>query len=122
MQAEGRGSNPVMDWYSQYVVAWRLSNTLEADFCIDALDEALGQGNPEIFNTDQGSQFTGQRFIRMLQDHLISRVLKTTERTLILQPQISSRSLLDRRRYLTIPVLGLLQLAPQPQTNETFGE
>ena len=51
-----------------------------------------------------------------------SRVLKTTERTLILQPQISSRSLLDLRRYLTIPVLGLLQLAPQPQTNETFGE
>ena len=52
----------------------------------------------------------------------ISRVLKTTERTLILQPQISSRPLLDRRRYLTIPVLGLLQLAPQPQTNEAFGE
>ena len=42
--------------------------------------------------------------------------------SLILQPQISSRSLFDRRRYLTIPVLGLLQLAPQPQTNETFGE
>ena len=52
----------------------------------------------------------------------ISGVLKTTERTLILQPQISSRSLLDRRRYLTIPVSGLLQFAPQPQTNETFGE
>ena len=52
----------------------------------------------------------------------ISRVLKTTERTLILQPQVSSRSLLDRRRYLTIPVSGLLQFAPQPQTNETFGE
>ena len=59
----------IMDWYSRYVVAWRLSNTLEADFCIDVLDEALGQGNPEIFNTDQGSQFTGQRFIRVLQDH-----------------------------------------------------
>ena len=52
----------------------------------------------------------------------ISRVLKTTERTLILQAQISSRPLLDRRRYLTIPVLGLLQFAPQPQTNGTFGE
>ena len=45
----------IMDWYSRYVVAWRLSNILEADFCIDALAEALGQGNPEIFNTDQGS-------------------------------------------------------------------
>ena len=42
--------------------------------------------------------------------------------SLVLQPQISSRSLFDRRRYLTIPVLGLLQLAPQPQTDETFGE
>ena len=52
----------------------------------------------------------------------ISRVLKTTERTLIRQPQISSRSLLDRRRCLTIPVLGLLQFAPQPQIDETFGE
>ncbi len=41
---------------------------------------------------------------------------------LVLQAQISKRSLLDRRRYLTIPVLGLLQFAPQPQTNETFGE
>ena len=52
----------------------------------------------------------------------ISGVLKTPERALTLQPQITSRSLPDRRRYLTIPVLGLLQFAPQPQTNETFGE
>ena len=45
----------IMDWHSRYVVAWRLSNTLEADFCVDALKEALGQGQPEVFNTDQGS-------------------------------------------------------------------
>ena len=45
----------VMDWHSRYVVAWRLSNTLEADFCVDALQEALGRGRPEVFNTDQGS-------------------------------------------------------------------
>ena len=43
----------IMDWHSRYVVAWRLSNTLEADFCVEALQEALGQGQPEIFNTDQ---------------------------------------------------------------------
>ncbi len=48
----------IMDWHSRYVVAWRLSNTLEADFWVDALKEALGQGQPEVFNTDQGSQFT----------------------------------------------------------------
>ena len=59
----------IMDWHSQYVVAWRLSNTLEADFCVDALREALGQGQPEVFNTDQGSQFTSLEFTRVLQDH-----------------------------------------------------
>ena len=59
----------IMDWHSRYVVAWRLSNTLEADFCVDALKEALGQGQPEVFNTDQGSQFTSLEFTQVLQDH-----------------------------------------------------
>ena len=59
----------IMDWHSRYVVAWRLSNTLEADFCVDALKEALGQGQPEVFNTDQGSQFTSLEFTRVLRDH-----------------------------------------------------
>ena len=52
----------IMDWHSRYVLAWRLSNTLEVDFCLEALDEALSQGRPEIFNTDQGSQFTSEAF------------------------------------------------------------
>ena len=52
----------IMDWYSRYVLAWRLSNTLEVGFCVDALEEALGKGKPEIFNTDQGSQFTSAAF------------------------------------------------------------
>ena len=59
----------VMDWVSRYVLAWRLSNLLEADFCIEALEEALRQGPPEIFNTDQGSQFTGDGFTGMLRGH-----------------------------------------------------
>ena len=58
-----------MDWHSRYVVAWRLSNTLEAGFCIDALQEALRPGRPEVFNTDQGSQFTSGEFTQVLQDH-----------------------------------------------------
>ena len=58
----------VMDWHSRYVVAWRLSNTLEAGFCAEALEEALGQGQPEVFNTDQGSQFTSLDFTQVLQD------------------------------------------------------
>ena len=58
----------VMDWHSRYVVAWRLSNTLEAGFCAEALEEALGKGQPEVFNTDQGSQFTSWEFTQVLKD------------------------------------------------------
>ena len=60
-----------MDWHSRCVVAWRLSNTLKADFCVEALQEALGQGRPQVFNTDQGSQFTSGEFIRTLQEHRV---------------------------------------------------
>jgi putative transposase len=48
----------VIDWHSRYVLAWRLSNTLDGQFCLDMLDEALSLGKPEVFNTDQGAQFT----------------------------------------------------------------
>jgi len=59
----------IMDWYSRYVVAWRLSNTLDAGFCVEALEEALSKGKPEVFNTDQGSQFTGEAFTGLLERH-----------------------------------------------------
>ena len=59
----------IMDWASRKVLAWRLSNTMYADFCVAALDEALGRyGRPEIFNTDQGSQFTSLAFTTVLKD------------------------------------------------------
>ena len=58
----------VMDWHSRYVLSWRLSNTLEAGFCAEALVEALERGGPEVFNTDQGSQFTSREFTQVLQD------------------------------------------------------
>jgi putative transposase len=48
----------VIDWYSRYVIAWRLSNTLDGSFCLEMLEEALSRGRPEVFNTDQGVQFT----------------------------------------------------------------
>jgi putative transposase len=57
----------VMDWFSRYVLAWRLSNTLEGSFCLEALDEALSISRPEIFNSDQGSQFTAVAFTSRLQ-------------------------------------------------------
>ncbi len=59
----------IMDWASRYVLAWRLSNTLDAGFCTEALEEALARyGAPEIFNTDQGSQFTSFAFTGRLQE------------------------------------------------------
>ncbi len=57
----------VIDWYSRYVISWRLSNTLDGSFCLDMLDEALRCGTPEIFNTDQGAQFTAAAFTGRLQ-------------------------------------------------------
>jgi putative transposase len=56
-----------IDWYSRYVVAWRLSNTLDGAFCRDMLDEALATGTPEVFNTDQGVQFTAGAWVERVQ-------------------------------------------------------
>ena len=57
----------IMDWYSRYVFGWLLSNTLNCGFCVEALEEALNRyGRPEIFNSDQGSQFTSKEFISVL--------------------------------------------------------
>jgi len=57
----------VMDWFARRILAWRLSNTMEAEFCVEVLEEALAKhGRPEIFNSDQGSQFTGTAFTGVL--------------------------------------------------------
>src|ERR1700757_265598 len=58
----------VIDWYSRYVLSWRLSNTMDGRFCREALDEALARGRPEIFNTDQGSQFTSREYTGRLEE------------------------------------------------------
>jgi putative transposase len=57
----------VMDWYSRYVLSWRLSNSLDVEFCLEALEEALSQSCPEVFNTDQGVQFTTASFTGRLE-------------------------------------------------------
>jgi putative transposase len=62
----------VLDWHSRYVLAWRLSPTLEGTFCLEALEEALGISQPEIFNTDQGSQFTSAAFTGRLEERGIA--------------------------------------------------
>jgi putative transposase len=62
----------VLDWYSRYVLSWRLSNSLDEEFCLEALEESLAVGCPEIFNTDQGAQFTGRRFVDCLEGSGVS--------------------------------------------------
>ena len=61
----------IMDWFSRYVLSWEISITLDTGFCLAALDRALEIGRPEIFNSDQGSQFTSDDFTRCLEDHAI---------------------------------------------------
>ena len=62
----------VMDWYSRCVLSWKLSNTMDTEFCLEALDEALTHGAPEIFNTDQGAQFTSREFTSTLESRAIA--------------------------------------------------
>jgi putative transposase len=57
----------ILEWYSRYVLAWKLSNTLDTAFCLEALEEALAEGKPEIFNSDQGAQFTSMDFTGRLE-------------------------------------------------------
>jgi len=59
----------IMDWWSRYVLAWQMSTSLDTSFCLEALEKALQFGKPEIFNTDQGSQFTSSAFTGMLNDN-----------------------------------------------------
>jgi putative transposase len=62
----------IMDWYSRKVLSWKLSNTLESDFCVSALEDALSRyGAPEICNTDQGCQFTSLGFVALLHEHKV---------------------------------------------------
>lgn len=62
----------ILDWYSRYVVSWAVSITLDVEFCIEALHEALNLSRPEIFNSDQGSQFTSKSFSGVLEDQGIA--------------------------------------------------
>lgn len=72
----------IIDWYSRYVLSWRLSNTLDNAFCIEALEEALYISKPEIFNTDQGSQFTSLKFVSILQNKNIQISMDSKGRAL----------------------------------------
>jgi putative transposase len=70
----------VMDWFSRYVLSWRVSITLDAAFCIEALEEAITINTPEIFNTDQGPQFTSKEFTGILKDRRIAISMDGTGR------------------------------------------
>lgn len=88
-----------MDWHSRSVLAWRLSNTMDTEFCVAALEEAVDRyGVPEIFNTDQGSQFTSLEFIQGPKDAgvVISRMAK-----------VAGWITRDDRTYLAVSQMGL---------------
>lgn len=73
----------VMDWFSRFILSWQLSNTLLAAYCINALEESLSKwGKPEIFNTDQGSQFTSHHFLKILIDNRIKISMDSKGRAL----------------------------------------
>ncbi len=72
----------VIDWFSRYVLSWEISNTLDVYFCLNALDKALRSGKPEIFNTDQGSQFTSLSFVNKVLDNNIKLSMDSKGRAL----------------------------------------
>lgn len=72
----------VIDWFSKYVLSWELSNTLDVYFCLEALDKALRKGKPEIFNTDQGSQFTSKIFSETIRGNEIKMSMDSKGRAL----------------------------------------
>lgn len=72
----------VIDWFSRYVLSWRLSNTLENTFCVEVLEEALSISQPEIFNTDQGCQYTASNFLKVLKDRNIKISMDSKGRAL----------------------------------------
>lgn len=98
-----------MDWATRKVLAWRLSNTMEADFCIETLEDARARyGAPGIFNTDQGSQFTTPRFAGVLEDRgtRISMDGRCLHRAPVALPEIRMRRpacIRDRIRITSIP-------------------
>ncbi len=72
----------VMDWFSKYVLSWEISNSLDVHFCLSALDKALRSGKPEIFNTDQGSQFTSLSFVNKVLDNNVRLSMDSKGRAL----------------------------------------
>ncbi len=72
----------IIDWFSRYILSWEISNTLDVHFCLNALDRALRQGKPEIFNTDQGSQFTSKTFSEAVLDNHIRLSMDSKGRAL----------------------------------------
>ena len=99
----------VMDWHSRKVLSWRLSNTLDTDFCVQAVEEAINRfGAPEIFNTDQGAQFTSDAFTSLLKDHDINISMDGRGRV----QEIFSSSGFGERSSINIFIYGLLATDP----------
>ncbi len=113
----------IIDWYSPKVLSWRLSNTMDAAFCVDALEEALRlHGKPEIFNNDQGSQFTSKAFTDVLKDAGIASAWTAEELALgagahgSLHPRLG----LPKGRETLLLVAGSSNGIPKARANSPF--
>ena len=102
----------IMDWVSRAVLAWRLSNTLDADFCVEALEEALARySRPEIFNTDQGSQFTSDDFTGILKRHGVTISMDGKGRYMDNILSSGCGAVSNTRRSTSMP----MRLSPKPR-------
>ena len=101
----------ILDWYSRRVLAWRVSNTVDSDFCVEALEDALiHYGPPAIFNTDQGAQFTSQAFTTVLKAHAVAISM---EQGTLGRQRVRRASLAQRQiRGCVSPCIRNTRLAP----------
>ncbi len=106
----------IMDWYSRYVLDWEISTTLEADFCIETLRRLLAKGHCDIFNTDQGAQFTSQGFTGLLQAHDIQISMDGKGRAL-------DNVFVERLwRSVKYEMVYLRELETVPETRQEIGD
>jgi transposase InsO family protein len=111
----------IMDWFSRYVLAWRLSNSLETHFCLEALEEALEHSHPAIFNTDQGAQFTSLEFTSRLERQGVQISMDGRRRALGLELAFCGRDLMCQiTSNHTMSETALIQALPRTLVQATL--
>ncbi len=128
----------VMDWFSRFVLSWSLSLTMEVEFCVEALQRALRRGRPEIFNSDQGSQFTSEKFTgelagrqiaismdgrgRCMDNIFVERLWRSLKYEEVYLKDYASVAEARARHRALLPVLQPRALAPEPRLPDAGGD